>query len=60
IFEGFFEQNLKPWDTAAGVIIAEEAGACITDFKNNKYNPYMNEIAATNKLIHESLTNVLE
>jgi myo-inositol-1(or 4)-monophosphatase len=60
IFEGFFEQNLKPWDTAAGVIIAEEAGACITDFKNNRYNPYMNEIVATNKLIHKSLIKVLK
>jgi len=26
IFDGFWEQNLKPWDTAAGVLIVQEAG----------------------------------
>jgi myo-inositol-1(or 4)-monophosphatase len=60
IFEGFFEQNLKPWDTAAGIIIAKEAGAKITDFKNKEFNPFMNEIAASNGLIHQSILNSLE
>ena len=26
-FDGFWEENLKPWDTAAGMIIAREAGS---------------------------------
>jgi len=30
IFEGFWEWDLQPWDLAAGVIIALEAGAKIT------------------------------
>lgn len=60
VFEGFFEQNLKPWDTAAGFIIAQEAGAVITDFTNNNYNPYMNEIIASNGLIHNSLLKAME
>ena len=29
-FEGFWEFNLKPWDVAAGGLIAEEAGARVT------------------------------
>lgn len=60
VFEGFFEQNLKPWDTAAGIIIAHEAGAIITDFKNNDYNPYMNEIIASNGHIHNSILKAME
>jgi myo-inositol-1(or 4)-monophosphatase len=29
-FDGFFEYNLKPWDTAAGSLIAKEAGAMLS------------------------------
>jgi myo-inositol-1(or 4)-monophosphatase len=28
-FDGYWEQNLKPWDTAAGQLIAKEAGAFV-------------------------------
>jgi len=30
-FDGYWELTLKPWDVAAGGLIAEEAGALITD-----------------------------
>jgi myo-inositol-1(or 4)-monophosphatase len=33
-FDGFWEMSLKPWDVAAGGMIAEEAGAIVTDVKN--------------------------
>lgn len=29
--DGFWEQRLKPWDIAAGILIAREAGAVVTD-----------------------------
>ena len=31
-FDGFYEENLKPWDTAAGLLLIEEAGGRITTF----------------------------
>jgi myo-inositol-1(or 4)-monophosphatase len=31
--DGFWELALKPWDTAAGVLIAAEAGAVVTDLR---------------------------
>jgi len=58
-FEGFWEQNLAPWDTAAGVVIAKEAGACISDFTNGAYVIEKKEILATNGLIHEELIRLL-
>jgi len=58
-FEGFWEQNLKPWDTAAGMLIAQEAGACITNFSNEPYHYEMPEIVATNGLIHQDLLRCL-
>lgn len=30
-FDGFWELRLKPWDVAAGILIAREAGALVTD-----------------------------
>lgn len=58
-FDGFWEQNLAPWDTAAGVVIAEEAGARISDFSNGPYGIEKKEILATNGLIHQEMTALL-
>lgn len=58
-FDGFWEQNLKPWDTAAGMLIAREAGARITDFSGNSFAPDMNRILATNGLIHSQMMTLL-
>ncbi|MGB5157316.1 inositol monophosphatase family protein [Desulfobacterium sp. N47] len=59
-FEGFFEQDLKPWDTAAGLIIAKEAGGSVTDFSGNSFDIYKPEILATNGKIHDEMIKLLE
>ena len=59
-FDGFWEQNLKPWDTAAGELIAREAGATVTDFSNKPFNIYKKEILATNSHVHEEMISLLE
>lgn len=59
-FDGFWEENLKPWDTAAGALIAREAGARITDFSGNPFSPFQNQILATNGRIHVLMQNTLE
>ncbi|WP_300668786.1 inositol monophosphatase family protein [Desulfoluna sp.] len=58
-FDGFWEENLKAWDTAAGVLIAEEAGARITDFNGKKYTPGEVEMLATNGGIHQEMITLL-
>ena len=58
--DGFWELELNPWDTAAGCVIAEEAGACITDFRGNPYSIYVREILASNGRIHDAMLNVLK
>jgi len=58
-FDGFWEQNLKPWDTAAGVLIAREAGARITDFCNRPFSVDQKELLATNGHIHEEMLGLL-
>jgi len=59
-FDGFWEMKLSPWDTAAGFLIATEAGATVTDFGNHPYQIYLKEILATNGKIHREMVEVLE
>jgi myo-inositol-1(or 4)-monophosphatase len=59
-FDGFWEQNLKPWDTAAGALIAEEAGAVVTDFSNRSFTIDKKEILATNVNIHNEMVSLME
>lgn len=58
-FDGFWEWKLKPWDTAAGWLIVEEAGGRVTDFDGAAYDPWLPRILASNGLIHESALEVL-
>ncbi len=59
IFDGYFEYRLKPWDTAAGFLIVKEAGGKVTDFSNREFNPFKNEICASNSLIHTALVEAI-
>ncbi len=53
--EGFWEFNLNPWDTAAGILMIEEAGGRVTDFKGRHFRIDSHEILASNGDIHEEL-----
>ncbi|PIP38527.1 MAG: inositol monophosphatase [Desulfobacterales bacterium CG23_combo_of_CG06-09_8_20_14_all_51_8] len=59
-FAGFWEENLKPWDTAAGWLIAEEAGAQVTDFSGRPYGLDKNQILAASPPIHPAMKSLLE
>jgi myo-inositol-1(or 4)-monophosphatase len=59
-FDGFWERELKPWDTAAGALIVAEAGGKVTDFKGNKYDLFKHrEILASNGLIHRQMIKII-
>jgi myo-inositol-1(or 4)-monophosphatase len=53
--DGFWEFNLNPWDTAAGVLIAEEAGARVTTFDGSPFQIDSRETLASNGLVHDAL-----
>jgi myo-inositol-1(or 4)-monophosphatase len=54
-YDGFWEFNLNPWDTAAGVLMVEEAGGKVTDFYGGPFQIASRETLGSNTLIHESL-----
>jgi myo-inositol-1(or 4)-monophosphatase len=54
-FDGFWEFNLNPWDTAAGVLIVEEAGGTVTRFDGAPFELNSRETVASNGLIHDAM-----
>jgi myo-inositol-1(or 4)-monophosphatase len=58
-FESFWEFGLNPWDTAAGVILVEEAGGKITDMQGQPYTLGGPSILASNSLIHSEMLKVV-
>jgi myo-inositol-1(or 4)-monophosphatase len=58
-FDGFWEEGLNPWDVAAGVLLIEEAGGCVTYYDGTSYSIYQPPICASNGLIHNEMLAVL-
>jgi myo-inositol-1(or 4)-monophosphatase len=59
-FEAFWEQLLKPWDTAAGALIAAEAGASVTTFAGRPFKLDDREILVANGHIHKEMIELLK
>ena len=59
-FEAFWEFKLNPWDTAAGVLMVEEAGGKVTDFGGGQFQLDSRETLATNSLVHEPMLREFE
>ena len=59
-FEAFWEENLHPWDTAAGTLIVEMAGGRVTDFSGSPFSIDKKEILASNGHIHNTVSALLK
>lgn len=58
-FDGFWECDLHPWDTAAGYLIVEEAKGRVTKFNGDRYSCFDKEILASNGKIHNEMMGLL-
>ena len=54
-YDGFWEFNLNPWDTLAGVLLVQEAGGKVTRFDGSLWRLDSSETLASNGLLHEEL-----
>jgi myo-inositol-1(or 4)-monophosphatase len=59
-FDGFWEEGLRPWDVAAGVLLVEEAGGRVSYYDGSPFNIYAPPILASNGLVHETMMRVLQ
>jgi myo-inositol-1(or 4)-monophosphatase len=58
--DAFWEIGLKPWDTAAGSLLVEEAGGKLSNFKNTDFSPFVPELLASNGFLHNELVALLQ
>jgi myo-inositol-1(or 4)-monophosphatase len=53
--EGYWEEGLSPWDTAAGALLVQEAGGLVTDFSGSSFNFFKGELIAAHPALHKWL-----
>ena len=53
--DAFWEIGLYPWDSAAGILLVDEAGGKVTRMDGRPYNIFDEQILATNNLIHDEM-----
>lgn len=61
--DAYWERKLKPWDVAAGALIALEAGACLSAYSSNHPDAWLQEgaiICAATSELHKQLTDCLK
>jgi len=58
-FEGYYETGLKPWDTAAGWLLVEEAGGRVSALDGRDFGLGSHMIVASNGRIHDQLLTLL-
>ena len=57
--DAFYEQSLKAWDLAAGIILVKEAGGQVCDFADSDEMVSKGEIIATNFELHHPFKKLL-
>jgi myo-inositol-1(or 4)-monophosphatase len=57
-YEAFYETGLKPWDIAAGWLLVEEAGGCVTNIQGEPLR-FGDDILASNGHVHGELVDLL-
>ncbi len=58
-FDAFWESGLKPWDTAAGLLLVKEAGGFVTDYRGADRALERNEFLAGNGQLHSRLQKLV-
>lgn len=59
VFDGFWEEDLHPWDICAGMLLVEEAGGKVSDFKDEPIDIFSNQFLTTNGLVHNAMIDVM-
>jgi myo-inositol-1(or 4)-monophosphatase len=56
--DAYWEFNLNPWDTAAGVLLVREAGGTVTHFDKSPFTLDSREVMATNGLLLDEVSHI--
>ncbi|MBK9292904.1 MAG: inositol monophosphatase [Oligoflexia bacterium] len=59
IYDGFWERELAPWDTAAGSLIVREAGGVVSNFEGEPFHYQMKSVVAGNNKIQRQISDLI-
>jgi len=57
--DGGYIIDTKPWDSAAGALIVNEAGGKVSNFKGDDWDLFDKNILFTNKIFHNKLLKII-
>ena len=58
-FDGFWESDLQPWDTAAGCLLVREAGGFVTDYRGRSEPVLHKQVLAGNDTLHSKMHKIV-
>lgn len=56
----FWEPGLNAWDIAAGALMVQEAGGCITDMRGGPFHLDCRDVLASNGRVHDEMLRLLQ
>jgi myo-inositol-1(or 4)-monophosphatase len=57
--EAYFTTKIEPWDVAAGILLVQEAGGKISDFKGNPWRVKTGDLLFSNKKVHSKILDLI-
>lgn len=60
VFDLYWEKNLKPWDSAAGLLLVKEAGGLVITYEGEKYDPFKKSTIAGNETLVQKFQSEIQ
>ncbi len=57
--DAYFTTKIEPWDVAAGVLLVQEAGGKVSDFKGNSWGVKTSDLLFSNKKVHHQVLDLI-
>ncbi len=57
--DGFWESDVHPWDSAAGILLIREAGGRVTDYRGRPAGPDDSDLIASNGTVHAAMRRIV-
>jgi myo-inositol-1(or 4)-monophosphatase len=54
-FDAYWERNIQPWDTAAGIVLVREAGGAVCDLSGGQDMFAKTQVLASNSALQKAL-----
>lgn len=58
--DAYLTTKIEPWDISAGILLVEEAGGKVSNFKGKKYSLKTEDLILSNKKIHKNILDLVK